>query len=273
MTYNHEEFVAKWKHKGARVTEVAPNVIIVIETDVDYSPDTSFMGEYTDVMAEYTIDRKEGVMYGPYVAKTYELPGSEGIEDFGDEFEEDLFVSSEGRKRLLEMALKDFVESQIDDGDMYVENRTAFLTASDYSILARDLGYSYDRNEYRFYQVSDNYAPYDNPESIKYAIEDWERHERLNDGDWCFLFVSATLYVEGEEIAHDVIGGIESDSKEDIAEVTKEMIDNLSDYKKHLNEYIASLHAKYGEAVVKFIKYTTTAKVMTEIKDDGNKLG
>lgn len=51
--------------------------------------------------------------------------------------------------------------------------------------------------------------------NIKEALQDAQRLEDLNDGDWCYLFLSATVEIDGVEVGSASVGGFESDSGED----------------------------------------------------------
>ena len=49
-------------------------------------------------------------------------------------------------------------------------------------------------------------------ERIKYALQDSNRLEALDNGSWSFVGVVATVEIDGVELARDSLWGIESDS-------------------------------------------------------------
>lgn len=75
------------------------------------------------------------------------------------------------------------------------------------------------RNSYRYFNgCVENYAG-ESPEDIrKYVRQDYERMERLNAGDWCFMCVYATAEIQtGSDVVQQIrsggLWGIESDSE------------------------------------------------------------
>ena len=56
------------------------------------------------------------------------------------------------------------------------------------------------------------------------AVRDYERMEAYNKGDWCMTIVEAALVVDGSQVAHSCVGGVESDTSE---EAFQEIVDSL----------------------------------------------
>ena len=56
------------------------------------------------------------------------------------------------------------------------------------------------------------------------AVRDYERMEAYNKGDWCMTIVEAALVVDGSQVAHSCVGGVESDTSE---EAFREIVDSL----------------------------------------------
>lgn len=101
---------------------------------------------------------------------------------------------------------------------------------------------SWNRREYQYFNPSFNYVdrfgkalPDNTPEEIrKYVRQDYERMERLNAGDWCYIgiraYASVQLTKDGplQEISSGGLWGIESDSDKDyLADVEKEKLSDL----------------------------------------------
>jgi hypothetical protein len=65
------------------------------------------------------------------------------------------------------------------------------------------------------------------------AVRDYERMEACNQGDWCMTLVEVALVVDGSRVAHECVGGVESDAGE---EAFQEIVVSLVD------EVLASSH-------------------------------
>ena len=143
---------------------------------IDESPDTSFIGEYTDEMSDWAISRE-------YDAYVIDLPG-------------DTKFSERGR-------------------------------------------------EYRFFFLP--YAGGEQPgtaEYRKYGMQDYERMEALNRGDWCFIGIQAEATVSRDigqghrrlqGFTSGGLWGIESDSGDDHLESVAH--EELVDLKEHLEAF------------------------------------
>jgi hypothetical protein len=66
------------------------------------------------------------------------------------------------------------------------------------------------------------------------AVHDYERIEAYNKGDWCMTVVEATLVVDGAEVTHSCVGGVESDAGEG---AFREIVDSL------ITDVLGSSHA------------------------------
>ncbi len=62
-----------------------------------------------------------------------------------------------------------------------------------------------------------------------FMCHDYERAEEFNNDWWCFLFCQAYLYQDGKKVASAAVGGIESDSEEEMfAEFEQQQIEEVA---------------------------------------------
>lgn len=85
------------------------------------------------------------------------------------------------------------------------------------------------------------------------AVRDYERMEAGNRGDWCMTIVEATLVVDGTEVTHSCVGGVESDAGE---EAFQEIVDSL------ITEVLASSHAVADQLAVRAIACIQHARTL-----------
>jgi hypothetical protein len=123
------------------------------------------------------------------------------------------------------------------------------------------------RHEYRYFNASFNYVTKDGnpadgltPEEIrKYTWQDYERLERLNAGDWCYLGIRASADIQTlssgpiQHIRSGGLYGIESDSdrayiesveKEELADL-REQLQSLGFSKRAVS--MAFRNVEHGE--------------------------
>jgi hypothetical protein len=91
--------------------------------------------------------------------------------------------------------------------------------------------YSFDRHTYKYFRPANSYH--------KYAKQDIRRIADYNKGHWCMTGVIVSLFLDGVEISHSSLWGIESDSDEShFTEVEQELIaECLSDAKKQSDKF------------------------------------
>jgi hypothetical protein len=75
-------------------------------------------------------------------------------------------------------------------------------------------------------------------EKREHVLQDYERMEALNRGDWRFMGIIATVYVNGVEMGSSSLWGVESDSGDDyFLEVARDLVwDAWSRARKKLAE-------------------------------------
>lgn len=96
------------------------------------------------------------------------------------------------------------------------------------------------RNEYRYFNHGQDYADCTPEDRAKYIEQDYQRSERLNAGDWCYMGVWAEAevsYPTGsgnrrlEKLRSGGLWGIESDSNAKYAtEVEQEQVNELKEH-------------------------------------------
>lgn len=238
---------------------------VIIKRTIDNSPDTSWLGEYSNkATSDYSIDRRHSldcpVNAGltEYTLLWYtsdsgriqfqmSLGQAESVSHSGECNEDVLELSklpeiteslSKIDPAILSAELKEYGAWSPEELADHPQNlqRLLWLAGGD----VRDnngctCGESGDagRNEYRYFNGYVEKYKGETPEDIrKYVRQDYDRMESLNKGDWCFLGVSA----ESEIILGDTcqtitsggLWGVESDSGSDhFAEIEQEQLAEL----------------------------------------------
>jgi len=180
---------------------------------VDEYSDTSFLGRYTDEHGPWRVDRLEGFLYGAELEcpdpEDFPLASAEDPEyPTDDEIDWDLFEQ---------------VEQDWDEIPYRVLDETG-----------RDVG--------RYGHECRYFVPYcggypegpsgelSQEEWQKYALQDYERMEGLNKGDWCYVAVIIEEQCSecGVWSCVESLWGIESDSGEEyFLEVTRDLLSEI----------------------------------------------
>jgi hypothetical protein len=206
---------------------------VTIKRTVDDSPDTSWLGEYSnEAVSEYSIDRKHsldciantGCVWDKMLHVLYECGICDYLHpwDWSDDCRDDDnryadsgdYAAKHGIKDLDVTVVSWEDRQSVDDGCTCEESGDA------------------GRNEYRYFNPSDNYKDY-TPEDIrKYVRQDYDRMESLNRDNWCFIGVYADAAIvlgnTRQTITSGGLGGIESDSGSDyFAEIEQEQLAEL----------------------------------------------
>ena len=207
---------------------------VTIKRMVDTDPDTSYLGEYSNrATSEFSIDREHSED-----CASQEYNHHEAVD-------------------MLERILEHITQWHNDNlgtfngalGDSPAHRTAEALDAAYDSVShAQDdvkecdcNGGDKQRNEYQYFNPSFNYVnskgnPKDlTPEDVrKYTRQDYERMERLNAGDWCYVGIRAEVDVQTsfgspiQTITSGGLWGIESDSdKAYFAEVVAEELGQL----------------------------------------------
>lgn len=196
---------------------------VTIKRMIDESPDTSWLGEYGQRSeSEYAIDRKHAT---DCPAQPYNYP--EAI----------LGTIGNAMDHLTAHTYGHLTESEIQ----------AATDAQDLLIQAQDElqecncgGQHLDRNSYEFFNPNhENYKGSPEDEIRKYCLQDYERMESLNAGDFCFIGIRAEAeYSVGgtpapiQELSSGGLWGIESDSSPEYIKETED--EQLSELKSQL---------------------------------------
>jgi hypothetical protein len=164
-------------NRGKRILKV------VIKKTVDNSPDTSWLGEYSDTRtSEFSIDRAHATDCASVVPVN----------------EDGLRILKNARAYIAEE------QSKLADADSteWQDYEDAYYLLDGLTETPEcDCGERGDmeRHQYRYFNPSFNYVTKDNKpaggltaEGIrKYVRQDYERMERFNQGSWCFVGVRA----------------------------------------------------------------------------------
>lgn len=191
--------------------------VFTVKLDVDYDPDTSCIGEYTDKDDAFVVDRKAGFLYG----------------DWEDEPEE---------------PYKEDFASDAEYGAAYATYSLAYdewRGKGEREILA-EVCENYGRNEYQYFRpyaggLDPRHPKTDLEEWTKYALQDWERMRGLERNNWCFVGMivevdaPACASCAHTETLYASVWGIESDCPDaDFDQIRDDLIYELE---KQLEKY------------------------------------
>lgn len=236
---------------------------VTIKRMNDDSPDTSYLGEYSDrAKTDYAVDRRHSIdcpVNAGTDGRLLSFAANRGIElqmtmeqaesashsgDCDDDTQELSKVPAIAEQLAkidavtLSDELKEYGAWDTEELADHAQNlqRVLWLAACD--IAERegcDCGERGDigRGEFRYFNAcAENYKG-ESPEDIrKYARQDYERMERLQRGDWGYLGIraDAEIIVDGmtQEITSGGLWGIESDSDQTyLAEIDGEQLAEL----------------------------------------------
>jgi hypothetical protein len=187
---------------------------------VDESPDTSYLGEYSDTReSQWSIDRKHS-------------PDCQSLNPTNDETVERL---ERALNSLFAFRCK-ASESGDDEQWQAISDAEDILIQAQDDVTACDCDESGDwtRNEYRYFNPSQNYSDCTPDEIRTYIAQDYQRMERLNAGDWSYIGIRAEAEVTVDDTVQTVssggLWGIESDSDSQyIASVASDELASLRD--------------------------------------------
>ena len=210
---------------------------VTIKRMLDESPDTSWLGEYSNKKeSEYSIDRAH----------------SEDCASVNPNTSKAQTILEHARNAVVDCQEKEKPESN----ERYaLEDAYNQLNELVDQVAECDCGERGDmqRNEYRYFNPSFNYITKDDKpadgltdeEVRKYVKSDYERLESLNRGDWCFIGIRAEAeircvymtegrggrdYFQTQKITSGGVFGFESDmSQTDFEEVESEQLADLKD--------------------------------------------
>lgn len=210
---------------------------VELKLEPDYqAPFPSYLGRYTGKPGPNRIDRKLGRLLGEgreHEFRGFSYPpinqGKYLSVDLDDEMPVWLLRGeAEAVRRLLAQP----------DSDYAVERRrfgrvTVKLWA--YAVLQDDLPVKcYDEARQLRYFIPDMFD--ESPDGLRIAVEDWQRAEQFNDGEWHYLSPEALVTYGGVELARNIGPWVESDSgAADLAEVAGEcLLDALAEAGKNI---------------------------------------
>jgi len=175
---------------------------ITIKRTTDDSPDTSYLGEYSNrAESDYAIDREHSLD-----CQSVEHNHAETVETLERVLQ---YLDSQ---RTAEGDNPDSIYWEpLDDAIGLIADTQSEAQECDCS------GGDMERNEYRYFNPCwENYKGESPADIRKYVRQDYERMERLNRGDWVYLGIraDAEIIVDGvsQEISSGGLWGVESDS-------------------------------------------------------------
>jgi len=196
---------------------------IAIKQAVDTDPDTSYLGEYSNnADSEFAIDRRHSTTCPVNThCNDNAIAQLERIVNYLWKLRAEIGNDSD---HVYYYGIDDAV-------NMVAEIRGELEEDCD----CDELG-DMERNEYRYFNSSDNYTGELPEDRRKYTLQDYARAESLNRGDWYYIGIRAVadVVIGGvcQTLASGGLWGIESDSGEDyLAEVGR---DELAELKKVL---------------------------------------
>lgn len=227
--YNQPEFIATYPRRYPKhgytlerqIKELDRYTVAIVDFVIDDSPDLSDLGEYTSHMAEWTVDRREGILYGTETSITYTYK-----------------TRSESRAlaRAAKRAKRDRFQLDEDsqheaDLDVYQNGEYFEITYSGYLIASEDLYTDHDRNSHDYIRASMMQIDGDSPANqveIGYLVENCNRMEKINRGEIAPVFIDLTVFYMGGEIGSDSLSGLEHETPHDLDGTVQEMIDGLN---------------------------------------------
>jgi len=181
------------KHILRTETVVRDNLTFHVTQYVDLYPDLSLMGEYTSRRGEpFAIDRRTGNLCG-------------------DDAET---VLATGLPRDLDWRTYQF----------FLPTALADHEGSWNHVPKRVIGECWKKQSAAIARYGIRSGKKTLDLDILAAVRDYERMEAYNKGDWCMTIVEAALVVDGSQVAHSCVGGVESDTSE---EAFQEIVDSL----------------------------------------------
>src|SRR5258708_20167014 len=196
---------------------------VTIKRMQDSDPDTSWLGEYSDrTKTDYAIERKHSIDC------QINKPVTEG-----------LGVLSRVMHYLTAVTYAPCPFSE--DGIWHdVSDGRGLVVGKEDELQECGCGERGDieRNEYRYFNGNvENYKGETSEKIREYILRDYERMERLQHGDWCFVGVRAEAEVSltgdvVQEVSSGGLWGIESDSDADYFSGIEK--DELSELRKQL---------------------------------------
>lgn len=181
-------------------------VSVEIKHEIDDCADTSYLGEYTDTPSDWAIYRRESKYCHDLDLETQQL-----------EYQE---------------YLADCAKCGCNDSDCEDCNPLSF----DDWVGENDCSYEYQTRgrEYAFFVPYAGGEQQGTEDYQKYGMQDFERMERLNNGDWYYIGVQAVakIRVNGilQKISSGGLWGIESDSGSDyLEEIDQEQAKELQE--------------------------------------------
>ena len=207
---------------------------VSIKRMVDESPDTSWLGEYSNhASSEFSIDRAHDSDCPYFTEDPSTQAGHEMLSSIWTHIHSGDCAD----------------QSELTEDALLPEESAAIATIDELldSFTCSCIGNNWNRREYRYFNPSFNYVDKngkatDTPENVrKYVRQGYERMERLNAGDWCFIGIRAEAEIaipsvpQCATVQHITSGGlygIESDS--DTPYLTSVEKDELADLKAQL---------------------------------------
>ena len=190
---------------------------VTVKRIVDTDPDTSYLGEYSnDAETEYAIDRKHSQDCQNLEENHRQAVDQlerviaylETVRQAGEPPENVYWSAADESQDVLIELQDELQECDCNGGDM-------------------------ERNKYRYFNGNvENYTG-NTPEDIrKYVRQDYERMERLNRGDWCYIGIRAEAKIMIDNVCQKItsggLWGVESDSsREYFAEIEAEELYEL----------------------------------------------
>lgn len=199
-----------------------------IERQVDDSPDTSFLGKYTDKAEDWAICRH----CGEFMAIA-ELPNlrAEYLEDEIDRYE----------YKLDAYECTDIEESRLKHDIIVMKFELENFELHECPHYSRECNY------FRPYAGGE---PEGTDNFIEYGKQDYKRMEGLNNGNWCFIGITAKAEIKTENgilqtITSGGLWGIGSDDKEYVDQVDKEQLENLKQELKSLGFTVKAINKAF----------------------------
>jgi hypothetical protein len=203
---------------------------VTIRRMIDESPDTSWLGEYSNrPETEYAIDRAHSEDCASVRLEVQKAKQTlEHVQQTIGDFHNDVLAQYNGT---LANEKLDAEKDALDDAYNEIGELIDSVDECDCSFSGH-----WDNREYRYFNPNyQNYAGLPEEDIRKYCRQDYDRMESLNAGNWCFIGLRAEAEVQtGSDVVQRItsggLWGIESDSgREHLEETQREELAQLKD--------------------------------------------
>jgi hypothetical protein len=216
---------------------------LTIEMLPDDSPDTDWLGKYTDNPEPWSICRRDGE-YVDILRRQCPKCGKPGVDFNPDIQTQDIWHCD----------CEPDTEDDCSCGIEYACEGCHYLFESAWEPPSNS-------REYRYFMPYAGGEKSSAPEYQRYGMQDYKRMEAYNNGDWQFVGIRAKVVVSYniddnsnsrrlETLTSSGLWGIESDAdKADLSEIADDQVADLKEHLQHLGITLSGFDETAAEAI------------------------